>query len=225
MTVEAIIFDFDGVIVESVDIKTHAFATLLEDEPEEIVTAAIEYHLANTGLSRYAKFAYVHEALLGRPLDEAGMAALDARYSALVVDAVVACPMVSGARAFLDARSREAPLYVVSGTPQYELREIVERRDLEGYFGDVLGSPAHKVENMRRILGGRGYDPKSVPMIGDSRLDFDAALELGTPFIGRVPPGKSNPFPTDVTTVPDLVALERQWCTYTTSQRVHEVLG
>jgi phosphoglycolate phosphatase-like HAD superfamily hydrolase len=211
MNVAAIIFDFDGVIVESVDIKTRAFATLFQSEPASVVQAVVDYHLANAGLSRYVKFAYVYEVLLRRPLDDATALVLESRFSSLVTDQVVACPMVAGARSYLDARRGEVPLHLVSATPQGELREIVGRRALACYFEDVMGSPATKAANVRRVIDRHGYDPARVPLIGDGLQDHEAARALGLPFIGRVPPGQRSPFPACTSTVPDLDALARSW--------------
>ena len=44
---QAIIFDFDGVIVESGDIKAQAFAELYRHHGETIAQAAVTYHRAN----------------------------------------------------------------------------------------------------------------------------------------------------------------------------------
>ena len=41
---QAIIFDFDGVLVESVDIKTQAFAGLYQSYGETIVGKVVRYH-------------------------------------------------------------------------------------------------------------------------------------------------------------------------------------
>jgi len=40
--IQAIGFDFDGVLVESVDIKTRAYAYLFEDEGPEVVQQVID---------------------------------------------------------------------------------------------------------------------------------------------------------------------------------------
>ena len=51
--IKIIFFDFDGVIVESVDIKTKAFAMLFEHEGRDIANRVIDYHLKNSGVSRF----------------------------------------------------------------------------------------------------------------------------------------------------------------------------
>ena len=67
---KAVIFDFDGVLVESVDVKTNAFKKLFEKEPEEVVEKIIEYHLKNGGISRFEKFRYYYRHFLKRPLSK-----------------------------------------------------------------------------------------------------------------------------------------------------------
>ena len=47
----AIVFDFDGVILESLDIKTRAFAALFDGFPDHTEQIA-GYHLNNLGVSR-----------------------------------------------------------------------------------------------------------------------------------------------------------------------------
>ena len=42
--IRAIVFDFDGVLVESVDTKTKAYAGFFEDEGEEVVRKVVEVH-------------------------------------------------------------------------------------------------------------------------------------------------------------------------------------
>ena len=57
--VKAILFDFDGVIVDSVDIKTIAFKELFSAFPEH--SREIErYHLDHLGVSRYQKFEWIY---------------------------------------------------------------------------------------------------------------------------------------------------------------------
>ena len=50
---EAIIFDFDGVLVESVDVKTRAFASLYEKYGQKVVAQVEDYHLNNGGIARF----------------------------------------------------------------------------------------------------------------------------------------------------------------------------
>lgn len=208
----AIVFDFDGVLVESNHIKAAAFRQLFSAEPPAAQAAIAAFLDAGPGLSRFVKFAHIHREILGRPLDDAGMADLARRFALLVVDAVAACPAVAGAADFVAARGAEAaPLFIVSATPEDELGDILRRRGMAGSFRDWRGAPRGKPDNLRDLAAVHRFDLTAALMIGDGRPDYDAAVACGMRFIGRVPPGERNPFPADAPTVADLAALNRMW--------------
>ena len=62
---KALILDFDGVLVESNDIKTEAFKTVFAEYPEHH-RRMIDYHHANMSLSRVEKFRYFIRECLDR---------------------------------------------------------------------------------------------------------------------------------------------------------------
>jgi beta-phosphoglucomutase-like phosphatase (HAD superfamily) len=143
VTFAAVIFDFDGVILESVDIKTRAFLELFAEYPEH--HAAIRrLHEENGGMSRYEKFRRIHAELLHRPLADDAVMALGDRFGAIVAREILRCPFVAGAESFVRRVSATVPCHIASGTPEAELQEIVAARGLAGYFDLVLGSPTPK---------------------------------------------------------------------------------
>jgi len=205
---QAIIFDFDGVVVESGKIKTQAFAELYHPYGEDIVTAVVQFHTQNGGMSRYRKFRHFQEHLLSKPpLTEVEEKQLDTRFSELVVEAVIAAEAVPGAVELIRQQSGKIPLFVASGTPETELKVIVERRGLAPYFTEVRGAPALKKTIIAEILSAHALSPESVLMIGDAMADLEGAQANNTAFLGRVFPGDTNPFPEHVEIVPDLRGL------------------
>jgi phosphoglycolate phosphatase-like HAD superfamily hydrolase len=208
---ELIIFDFDGVILESADIKTRAFARLFEHHPEH-VDAVVDLHLQLAGVSRYEKFRLIYDDILERPLDDGEMERLGEEFSRLVLDEVLICPFVPGAREFLEQHHRRRGLYVASGTPERELRDIVSRRELDPFFRGVYGTPALKDEISRRVLADAGIERDNAVFIGDATADLEGARGAGISFVGRVPPGAGNPFEGEgVPVVEDLHELRRDW--------------
>ncbi len=142
--IRAAVFDFDGVIAESTDIKTEAFRRLFDGDER-----AVEYHEANMGVSRYDKFRHITTEILGRTYTPEDERRLGERFSELVVDEVVRCPFVPGARELLERLAGELPLFVASATPEDEVRRIVSLRGLDGavsgrvrHAGDQGGDPA-----------------------------------------------------------------------------------
>ena len=200
---DAIVFDFDGVLAESVDVKTRAFASLYEPYGADVVKQVVAWHLAHGGVSRYEKFRHFHQAFLGRTLAPAEEAELGERFSALVEEAVIAAAWVPGAREFLEDWHARLPLYVASGTPEAELVRIIERRGMTRYFAGVAGAPRKKGAILRDFLGRSGVPPVRMLMVGDAMTDFDGAAESGVPFLGIAPAG-ANPFPPGVPVLSDL---------------------
>jgi phosphoglycolate phosphatase-like HAD superfamily hydrolase len=181
-----VLFDFDGVILESADVKTDAFAELYADHGAEVVGRVREHHLANLGISRFKKFAWIAENVLGRQLTEDESAALGRRFTDLALAKVLAAPFVAGAEAALAAlAARRLPMFVASGTPVDELRMIVSRRGLAPMFGEVHGAPREKAEIARDLMARHGIAPGELLFIGDGMSDYKAAREAGLPFLAR----------------------------------------
>ena len=201
---DAIVFDFDGVLVESVDVKTRAFAALYEPYGEEVVKQVVAWHLAHGGVSRYEKFRHFHRAFLGRALNRAEEVELGDRFSALVEEAVIDAAWVPGAHEFLEDWHARLPLYVASGTPEEELIRIVGRRGMSHFFKGVAGAPSKKGAILRNFIGRSGVSPERMLMVGDAMTDFDGAVEAGVSFLGIAPAG-ANTFPLGVPVLPDLI--------------------
>ena len=205
---QAIIFDFDGVVVESGEIKTQAFANLYQEYGEEVMVEVAKYHVLNGGMSRYQKFRYFQETLLEKPpLTAEEERQLDQRFSELVVEAVIASAPVPGAAELIQREAGRIPLFVASGTPETELNTIVVRRGLGSYFTAVRGSPTPKQKLIADILTTHRLLPERVLMIGDALIDYQSAMVNNIAFIGRVRPGDQNPFPAHVNVLPDLSPL------------------
>ena len=179
-----LVLDFDGVIVESNDVKTEAFREVFARFPEH-AEAMIAFHRDNVSLSRFAKFDHLLERL-GRPGDEGLRAELAVDFSRRTVDGIVEVPLVAGAEAFLREASGRVPLYLASVTPAQDLHVILERRGLHAWFRGVYGCPPWtKPEAVRDALAREGCAPDEALLIGDSAGDQRAAAETGVGFLAR----------------------------------------
>lgn len=206
----ALVLDFDGVILESVDLKLRAMRRLFADRPEHL-DAIARFHTDNAGMSRYDKFRHFYQTMFHQPLVDDEMARLDRTFGELVAADIDACPFVPGAPAFLEARAAEMPLFVASGTPETELRGIVARRGLDRWLTGVYGSPRSKADHLRAIAGRLRVTADALLFVGDGRQDFEAAAEVGSRFVGRVPAADAGAFPRGTPTVTDLVDFARRW--------------
>jgi len=206
--IKVIVFDFDGVLVESVDIKTKAFAHLFAHHGKNISDRVVAHHLANTGVSRFEKFKYVYDEILQSPLYDAEFQRLCREFSRLVAEEVAAAPAVPGAMEFLEATRGKYILFVASATPEQELQEIVARRGMESYFTKVFGAPLPKREAARQSLESCACTGREALFVGDARSDYDAAMANGMWFVGRDSGGDVVFEGLNCQVLPDLTALE-----------------
>lgn len=184
---QAFFFDFDGVLADSVEVKTRAFARLFEPFGAEIEARVVDHHRRHSGVTRVDKFRHYYQEFLRQPLDEAGLADLCRRFARLVVDEVVAAPEISGAEAFLRAWHGRLPFFVVSATPEEEIQEIVRRRGWSQYFKEVRGAPRSKRDNLEILLQAYGLEPARCLFFGDAESDYRAAAAWGVAFLGILP--------------------------------------
>lgn len=183
--IRAVAFDFDGVIAESVAVKTQAFARLFEDEGPDVVSQVVAHHLAHGGISRVEKIRHAYREILRRPLSDGRLQLLTDRFRQLVFEGVVEAAWVPGAlEAIRVLHARGLSLYVVSGTPEDELREIVSLRALASYFTGVYGSPTTKDVLLSKVLGDR-LQPDELLFVGDAMTDFMGAQATRVRFVGR----------------------------------------
>lgn len=205
---DLVVLDFDGTVCDSADVKTEAFRLLyLDEQGPDFADAVQRYHLANVGVSRFEKIRHVEEEMLGRPCPPARLAAVADRFGDLVMDAVIAAPLLPGVAVFLDDTSARMPIAVASATPTEELRAIVAAKGLTSSFVAVEGSPPTKGQIAAGYLARFGAHPGRSVMVGDQLSDLRAAREAGIPFVGVRRPGDPPLFPPGTKVVPDFTAM------------------
>ena len=181
----AIILDFDGILLESNDAKTEAFAELFSLYPSHS-SQMLDFHLTNISIPRRMKFEYFVHTLMDKPGNVVQVDEMADRFSEIVFRYVMNCNEVPGARAFLEAYHGRVPLFISSMTPQDELLEIIKRRKFAEYFEDIFGDPpTKKTEAIRKIIHTEAISPSELVFIGDSDSDYQAAKSSGIAFIGR----------------------------------------
>ncbi|NQT71159.1 MAG: HAD family hydrolase [Chloroflexi bacterium] len=185
MAIKTIVLDFDGVIVESEEIKNQAFKDLFNDYPQHL-DQIMNYHLTHKTTSRYEKFEYIVTHILRETYDEAKATDIDSRFSPLIRQRIIECPYVPGAEDFLSYFSSKLPLYLVSATPQGELENIIGARKIAQYFKKIYGNPWQKTDAIQKIMREEEITPEAVVYIGDTKNDLRVAEQLGVVFLGRV---------------------------------------
>lgn len=188
-----IFWDFDGVIKDSVEVKTLAFVKLFETFGEEIAERVREHHEANGGMSRFDKVPLYLQWAGEEPSQHRAREFCD-QFSRLVLQGVIDAPWVGGVESYLRNNQHRQIFVLVSATPQDELEQILQALDLKRCFEEVFGAPIRKRDAISMTLAAHGFDPHVCLMVGDARADIDAAEANQVPFLLRRHETNSNVF-------------------------------
>ena len=121
-----VFWDFDGVIKESVDIKTQAFIDLFDAYGSNVVQAVVAHHIKNGGISRFEKIPLYLKSFAGQKLNDNIIAIYLEKFSNMVVHKVIASPWVPGALNVIKNKRSNQIFILVTGTPYDEIRIILE---------------------------------------------------------------------------------------------------
>ncbi len=183
--IKNIIFDFDGVILDSVPVKTEAFRKLFQEYSKDIVDKFIEFHLKNGGVSRYEKIRYFFEELLNINVSEEQILDFANRYSELTKQELAKEKyLIEDSIEFIKNNYKKYNMHIASGADENDLKFICDKLDLTNYFLSINGSPKKKSEIIKSILELNKYKKQETVMIGDSITDYKAALENSVEFYG-----------------------------------------
>lgn len=189
--IKAIIFDFDGTLVESMDLKSKAFAYLFRDYPDK-VEEIVALHTSHGGMSRFEKFDIIHRDILCQPLSKEKKEGLGRQFADYVYKGVLQSPLVEGAQEFLEKYHNKMSLFIASGTPHEEINSIVKDMNLGKYFKKVYGSPLKKKDIVLEIMRDFKFQPQELVFVGDAIDDEEGAKEAGVKFVWRTK--ENSPF-------------------------------
>ena len=205
--IKAIIFDFDGVIAESTNIKTDAFVSIYNEYSEEVQARVKDYHVKNSGISRYKKILYYQKEILGQNYSEDAINDLANKFSEIVLQKVIESEYVKGSKEFIERYQLNYDLHIATGTPQEEIEIIIQEKNLQNKFKSIYGTPLSKTEIIRKILTENNYKKENVVFVGDAIADLEGASNNDLNFIGRVPKGETSIFPEKTIIINDLTSL------------------
>ena len=211
MALRCLVFDCDGVLLDSVPAKTQAFARLATPYGPEAEKRFVQFHQSHGGVSRYEKFAWFYREILGREITQAESQAFAEKFKTYCREELSLCREIRGAREVLERWHGQLPLYVCSGAPEAEQREVLSEHDLARYFDGIFGSPPEKALLLQNIVTRAGIAPKQTLMVGDATTDLDAARHAGTLFygVGELLQGGDYPWSMDLTELSAYITQEQ----------------
>ena len=182
---KTILWDFDGVILNSMKIRDWGFKEIFKKFKKEDVDKLIEYHNLNGGLSRYVKIRYLYEKILGESISKTKVSKYANDFSILMKKELINLDnLIQDSVKFIEENYKKYNFHIVSGSDQEELRFLCRKLKIEDYFISIHGSPAPKNQLVKDLLNVHKYDIKKTYLIGDSINDYEAAIANNISFYG-----------------------------------------
>lgn len=179
---QTLVFDCDGVILNSNKVKTEAFRETALPYGSDLANALVAYHIEHGGVSRFRKFEWFLERMAEQGSKTVSLPSLLEEFSARVKHGLMTCQVAPGLED-LRKRTRSARWMVVSGGHEAELREVFKSRGLASLFdGGIYGSPSTKEEILDSLIES-GELRQPALFLGDSKYDFKAANPRGLDFL------------------------------------------
>ena len=190
---QAIVFDFDGVIANSEPLHLLAFQRTLADEGIEL--DADEYLARYLGYDDVGMFAALAQDR-GLAMSDREVSALVARKGAKLADLMQAgAVLFPGAREFILQAAAAVPVAIASGALRHEIDEILHAAGLAAHFPVIVASgdtpeskpspaPYRLAFERLRSHTGRALDPRRVAAIEDSRWGLESAAGAGLRCVG-----------------------------------------
>jgi len=169
----ALVFDFDGTLVDSNAIKWRAFEKCFVEFPdrhEEI----FKYCQGNNHMTRGEKFRHVYETILKLTYTPTIEADLHEQFAA-TTSQIIAAPEIQGANQYLQKVSGSHITALLSSTPHDTLLQILEGRGWRHYFATIQGSPVDKEAWLRVFRKKHRLAQPEVLFFGDTPEDASAA--------------------------------------------------
>jgi beta-phosphoglucomutase len=175
---QAIVFDFDGVIADSEMLHLRSYQQVLA--PEGITISNEEYFDKYLGYDDVGVFKALGKDR-GVPMDDGRVKQLIARKSDRYEELSAAGDMLfPGAADFIRTAAATVPIAIASGALTHEIEEILERADLRSLFPVIVGAdqterskphpePYQTAFDRLRLLTGRDLIPWRSVAIEDSR--------------------------------------------------------
>jgi phosphoglycolate phosphatase-like HAD superfamily hydrolase len=187
---KSIVFDCDGVVLDSNVVKTEAYFRTAKNlgATDKEAQALVDYHVKLGGISRYHKFDYYLREILHKPATKEAIQVYLDEFGRELEEGLMACEIATGLLELRKA-TQNANWSILSGGDQQELRTLFAKRKLPSganldslFEAGIFGSPDNKDEVLAREKA-NGHLKLPALFLGDSKYDFEASTGAGLDFV------------------------------------------
>jgi len=183
--IKNILWDFDGVIFDSMKIKSDGFMKLFKEEDKLSLKKMEEYHYLHGGVSRFDKIRYFYTDILGKKISEDEVVVFANKFAKIIEKKLFNREnLIMDSVNFIKDNYKRYNFHIVSGAEHGELNRICDAFNLSKYFISIDGSPTKKDILVKNVLENYSYSKDESILIGDAITDYNASVKNGMGFYG-----------------------------------------
>ena len=188
------IFDFDGVIVDSMIAKGNSFANIFNANKND-KKKILKYHLINGSKSRIDKIKYIAEKILNLDniINKLFIKRKVNEFKKNYYENINSIKLIDGIDLFLKyIYNNNCKIYIVSAAPKFEISYFLKKFYLISFIHNVYDSKLTKLDSMNIIIKENNTIKEKCIYFGDSFSDWDLCYNLKIDFCSVLSNDKSG---------------------------------
>ena len=179
---KTIIFDFDGVLINSNQIKSNCFRDVSIKYGDNFSEKLVLYHQENGGISRHIKFKYFFNEILKLSNHQKEYDEILNDYSKCVTNKIIEAEKFEDYNLITKLYEHDN-FHIVSGSDQKELIEITKLIGVYKYFqNNIYGSPKNKDQIFKENIKSKKIKYPAI-YFGDSKYDYISSSNNNIDFV------------------------------------------
>jgi HAD superfamily hydrolase (TIGR01549 family) len=179
------VFDFDGVIIDSTEVKVDEYRSLFSQftNNEATLSQIINIYRNSAGIPRETTLKKVFKDVLYKTLSDQEVENLSLDYSKRIFQRLDAIEPLKGFLEYLTIH-KEINKHIISGAPNSDISYLIKKLNITKYFKSIKGGPLNKKNEITNIRKLAKVKAKDIVYFGDQNNDYIAAKSAGVGFIG-----------------------------------------
>ena len=179
---EILILDFDGVFVDSLEMKGKVFSNLFKDINSSKSEQILKHHFKNPALDRFQKIRTYSSWFYDNPLNKEDLKKLSSEFSNKVLEELLKIEPSKFILGLLKTRF-DKKNYISTKSTYYEVMKYLAHFSLNEFISEVFDNQIEKKDAIKKISKKNKINSHKIVFIGDSLEDKNSADESGCSFI------------------------------------------